>query len=195
MDTLPKQVGISSRNKEGDILKAAAHLFSRHGYHATSMRDIAKKVGMLPGSIYYHYASKHDLLYAVYKEGVESITKEVEAAVAGIKDAEERLKAACEAHIGMLLGSGYFAPVIIRVRPSDVKEIEAGMIELRESYEILFRDLIDDVDLPPGVDARYFRLLLFGAMNWAQTWYHPKGDPPQKIIEQFFRILFQKPEK
>ncbi len=134
-------------------------------------------------------------MYAVYKEGVESITEEVDAAVAGIKDAEERLKAACEAHIGMLLGSGYFAPVIVRVRPSDVKEIEAGMIELRDGYENLFRDLIDDVDLPPGVDASYLRLLLFGAMNWAQTWYHPKGDSPQEIIEQFFRILFQRPEK
>lgn len=195
MDILPKQAGISSRSKESDILRAAAHLFSRHGYHATSMRDIAKKVGMLPGSIYYHYASKHDLLYAVYKQGVESITKEVEAAVARIKDPEKRLRAACEAHIGMLLGSGYFAPVIIRVRPSDVKEIEAGMIALREGYETLFRDLIEDVDLPPGVDASYLRLLLFGAMNWAQTWYHPKGDSPQKIIEQFFRILFPKREK
>jgi AcrR family transcriptional regulator len=48
----------------------AASLFAQRGYAATSMRDIALGVKMLPGSVYYHFASKEELLVAVYEAGV-----------------------------------------------------------------------------------------------------------------------------
>ena len=42
-------------NRRAQLLDAAARLFRERGFHATSMRDIAKAVGMLSGSIYYHF--------------------------------------------------------------------------------------------------------------------------------------------
>ncbi|HSM22357.1 MAG TPA: helix-turn-helix domain-containing protein, partial [Rubrivivax sp.] len=44
------------------MLDAAARLFCRQGYDGTSVRDIARAVGMLPGSLYCHFATKEDLL-------------------------------------------------------------------------------------------------------------------------------------
>ena len=49
------------------VLEAAAGLFAQRGYAATSMRDIAQAAAMLPGSLYYHFAAKEDLLAAVTK--------------------------------------------------------------------------------------------------------------------------------
>ena len=49
------------------VLEAAARLFAQRGYAATSMRDIAQAASMLPGSLYYHFAAKEDLLAAVYE--------------------------------------------------------------------------------------------------------------------------------
>lgn len=69
-------------NRRAQLLDAAAHLFSERGFHATSMRDIAKAVGMLSGSIYYHFESKEEMLLAVYEEGKRRIADEVDAAVA-----------------------------------------------------------------------------------------------------------------
>src|ERR1700752_2149636 len=56
-------------NRRVQLLDAAARLFRERGFHATSMRDIAKAVGMLSGSIYYHFNSKEEMLLAVYEEG------------------------------------------------------------------------------------------------------------------------------
>ncbi len=59
-----------SDNRQPELLDAAAALFAQRGYAATSMRDIALAVKMLPGSMYYHFASKEELLVAVYEAGV-----------------------------------------------------------------------------------------------------------------------------
>ena len=57
------------------LLDAAARLFRAQGFHGTSIRDIVRAVDMLPGSLYYHFAAKEDLLVAVYAEGVRRISE------------------------------------------------------------------------------------------------------------------------
>ena len=42
--------------------EAAAELFYRHGYQATSIRQIAAEIGVLSGSLYAHIESKERLL-------------------------------------------------------------------------------------------------------------------------------------
>ena len=65
-------------NRRLQLLDAAARLFNDRGFHATSMRDIAKEVGMLSGSIYYHFQSKEEMLLAVYEQGMQRIAEEVD---------------------------------------------------------------------------------------------------------------------
>ena len=44
------------------------------------MREIARAAGMLPGSLYCHFAIKEDLLRAVYIRGVDQISEAVQNA-------------------------------------------------------------------------------------------------------------------
>ena len=59
-------------NRKSDLVAAAAKLFRKKGFDATSTRDIATAVGMRSGSPFYHFKSKGDLLYAVMAEGMRS---------------------------------------------------------------------------------------------------------------------------
>jgi AcrR family transcriptional regulator len=59
-------------NRRQALLRAAARLFHRNGYDATSTRDIAAAVGMHSGSPFYHFKSKSALLYAVMEEGMRA---------------------------------------------------------------------------------------------------------------------------
>jgi AcrR family transcriptional regulator len=106
-------------NRRAQLLDAAARLFRERGYHATSMRDIAKAVGMLSGSIYYHFDSKEEMLLAVYEEGERRVAEAVDAAVAGETDPWQRLEAACAAHLAMLIAHRDFAQVMIRTLPQE----------------------------------------------------------------------------
>jgi AcrR family transcriptional regulator len=51
------------------IRTAAVEMFAERGYGATSLRDIATRLGLSPGAVYPHYKTKESLLYAISLEG------------------------------------------------------------------------------------------------------------------------------
>jgi AcrR family transcriptional regulator len=178
-------------NRRARLLDAAAKLFSERGFHATSMRDIAKAVGMLSGSIYYHFESKEEMLLAVYEEGVRGVADRVERAVSDQKEPWARLEAACAAHLSGLIAHRDYARVMIQTSPDEAGSAGRRIRELRRDYESRFRQLIEDLTLPPDIDPNYLRRLLFGALNWSQVWYRPGGDPPEVVAKRFIDTLRQ----
>lgn len=52
-------------NTKDSILSVATRLFSRFGFHKTSMDEIAKIARKAKGSLYYHFASKEELFREV----------------------------------------------------------------------------------------------------------------------------------
>ncbi len=188
-----RESGPRPANRRQDLLDAAARLFARQGFHAASMRDIARAVGMLPGSLYYHFASKDALLLAVYAEGVRRIAERVDAAVASAAAPWARLEAACVAHGETLLDGGDYAQVVIRVRPQDCAAMEARLTALRDAHEDRFKALVAALDLPESADRQVLRLMLLGALNWSQTWYRPGGDSPAAIARRFLALIAGRP--
>lgn len=175
------------------VLDVAAQHFARDGYHGTSMRDIARAVGVTPGAIYAHFASKSALLLAVYEAGVQAIAEAVEAALEPDAAPWARLEAACAAHLGALVDGDAYARVVIRVLPGDEPAVAGELIALRDGYEDRFRALTDGLDLEPGLDSGLLRLLLLGALNWAQTWYAADqtagGLPVREIARQLLQTV------
>lgn len=153
------------------ILAVAADCFADHGYAATSIRDIARDVGVTVGAIYVHFPSKDRLLVAVYETGVRRIGEAVDAAVNRSATAWERLEAGVCAHLEALLHNAGFARVIVRVTPADVEEAARDLRRLRDGYEDRFCQLIEALELAPGTDRTLLRLLLLGALNHTQTWF------------------------
>lgn len=180
-----------SDNRLPQILDAAARLLRTQGFQGTSVRDIVRAVDMLPGSLYYHFATKEDLLAAVYAEGVRRISARVRAAIGPLADPWARLEAACVAHLEAILEDDDYAQVVIRVRPGDAPAAQPRMIALRDEYEALFTRLVADLRLPRGTDRRTLRLMLLGALNWSQTWYQPGRDSPKTIARRFVALLRQ----
>ena len=175
------------------MLDAAAALFAQKGYQAASIRDIVKVAGMLPGSLYYHFANKDALLTAVYGEGVRRISAAVEAAVARQTDPWLGLEAACVAHLESLLDQSAYAKVVISVQPVDVPRAARALIALRDGYERQFVALIAALPLPARLRGKQsrttLRLLLLGALNWAPTWYRSDGVSPRCIARDYIALL------
>jgi AcrR family transcriptional regulator len=185
---------VRSDNRREALLDAAARLFGSRGYAATSTRDIAAEVGILAGSIYYHFPSKEALALAVHERGVNSILSAVQAAIAdGSQEPWARLEAACLAHLDALLNGGSYAQV---VTPNFARALPAAfvstLIRQRDTYERLFVELVDALPLPRGTNRRYLRLALLGSLNWALTWYRPGGDSP-KVIARRIVDLYRQP--
>lgn len=160
-------------NRVKPLLDAAASQFAARGYRAATIRDIAAAVDMLPGSVYYHFPSKQALLLAVYEEGVRRISSGLDESIADASDPWDRLRKAAEAHLETILDRSAYACVMNRVSPDQVPEIEQELVSLRSAYESRFVALFDDLPLPEDTDRGLLRLMLLGALNWAQVWYRP----------------------
>ncbi len=186
-----QQQGQNRRNSRLDqLLDAAASHFAAKGYRETTIREISGDVGMLPGSVYYHFPSKHELLLAVYEVGVGRMLQRLEKAAASDSgDPWSRVEATLVAHLDAILDQSDYARVLISVRPDQVPEVAGELKALRDRYEAHFASTIDQLSLPADVDRHLMRLMLIGAANWSQIWYRPSGQTPAEIGRAFVALL------
>jgi AcrR family transcriptional regulator len=113
----------------GALHAAAREAFAQQGYHATSVRDIARRAGVSMAALYYHYTGKQELLFAVLRESAEDYFVACERALA---EADEHPAA----HLDALVR----ATVRYRVRRRD--ESALNLIEVR-NLEPRLRKLLD----------------------------------------------------
>lgn len=171
------------------LLNGAAKLFATKGYKETTMRDIAAEVGMLPGSMYYHFKSKQELLLAVYEQAVMDLKSRLEKATASEQDPWKRLETAVITHVETILDQNHFARIMIGVTPEKVPEIQEELTAMRDSYEQIFIVIIDEIPLKKYVNKTLFRLMLLGALNSTQIWFHKGLFEPTEIGREFIRYL------
>src|SRR3989442_8388059 len=73
------------------LMAAAIDCFARLGYQGTSIERIARAAGVTKGAVYYHFRDKEDLLFSAVKDRIGGFEKQVLAAVARARDAQNPL--------------------------------------------------------------------------------------------------------
>ena len=73
----------TENERRQEILRAAGEIFADRGISNTSVRDIGAKVGILSGSLYYHFRSKDDMVMELLDRHLRIFVAEHEAAIAG----------------------------------------------------------------------------------------------------------------
>jgi AcrR family transcriptional regulator len=174
--------------RKEQILEEAARLFGRRGYHATSMRDIGEATGMLAGSLYAHISSKEDLLFEIVLQAANQFLDRLEALRALDLSAEERLRRAMRAHVGVVADNLDEAWVFHHEWKALTGERRDGVRRLRRRYEQLWDEIVRD--LPGAADPRFARLLVLSAANWTYTWYRTEGPlSPDEVADRFSDLL------
>ncbi len=156
------------------ITAAAEQLFSRQGYHATSMRQIAHAVDLQGGSLYAHIASKADVLAAI----VARADEEFQAAVLPILLADDpppvRLRQAVGAHLAVVAANLAAATVYLQDWQHLSPEHRGEVLCRRDNYEALWRQLIAD-GVADGsfapVDPALAAAAVLSLCNWTYQWY------------------------
>jgi AcrR family transcriptional regulator len=165
-------------NRRRELLRSAAKLFRRKGFHATSTRDIAAAVGMRSGSPFYHFESKGALLYAVMEEGMRSAVARQQAALDKARhdssDPAAILRVLIRNHFDVLLGPGSdFIPVMLYESRSIAPRQRTALAKLQSDYEAPWMPVLDALHDAGrlNADVKLARLLMFGALNWSVQWY------------------------
>jgi len=172
------------------ILDAAAELFFERGYDGTSIRDIAGKVGLLPGSVYHYFPSKEELYLAAHSEGITQVMERIKTAIATSDDPWERLRIACEVHVaGIVEGSPIDRIAGRNLALTGKHNLLESTTPYRKDYENIFRELIDALPLSEQADRSLLRLFLLGGMNWACLWYRKGMRSPEAIADLMLEMV------
>ncbi len=151
------------------ILSAARRLFAERDFRSVTVREIAKAVGVSPGTIYRYYEGLDDLFLDVFFAGAQDLTELV--------DAERRngegcsLKRFCEIYVGYLNENMSFYQMMGhfmlggRLSPEATERLNPIMRELMDSIEGIVRKV--------GLegDTRLVAHALFSALNGVMISY------------------------
>jgi AcrR family transcriptional regulator len=138
---LPPGLEVSPSKRR--LYEVALELFGQEGYHGVSIRDIAAVLGQQPGALYFHVASKQELLFQLASLGHEFHLGRLRAAVkdAG-SDPVEQLRAVARAHVQVHLDFPSLARLTNReLRALSPENLDA-VVSIRSKAEKVIVDVI-----------------------------------------------------
>jgi AcrR family transcriptional regulator len=173
-----------------EILATAAALFGERGYDAVSLEDVADRLDVTKGSLYYYFASKDELVTAAIETLGNEWTARLEGLPAGRSGTPaERLRALVREHIGIAVRE-YPAALRLFLTPQDWPDAQQARIkELRRRHDSVFRTVVEE-----GVDAGDFTVTavdpvlqcMHASMSQAPAWCaHLSGRAQDRAVDVF----------
>jgi TetR/AcrR family transcriptional regulator, cholesterol catabolism regulator len=183
----------TTQTRYGDLVDAATHLFSEHGYERTTVRMIADVMGVKSGSLYSHIQSKEEVLRRIVLSCAEDLLVGVRSVIDESQSPEQRLRAICRAHLRMLQDRRAEVTIYFDEWHRLGAEPRGRVVELRSEYEQLLRAVVEE-GIETGefgnVDVRGAVLVVVSALNWAYKWYDTKGPlSPEELADVFVDVV------
>jgi TetR/AcrR family transcriptional regulator, cholesterol catabolism regulator len=176
------------------VLEAAGELFLDKGFEATSTADIAEKVGILRGSIYYYMESKEGLLFELLENAYEGFTAAMDDIRGSEGDALTKLHALIEQHVLYLAESRIATTLFLTEARSLSPEHQAIVARHEESYRRGVVELVRggqrEGTIRDDVDPDLATMLFLGAANWTHRWYGRRGRASaEKVAHTFATVI------
>ncbi len=163
---------------KGRLLAAAAKLFREKGYAETTVRELAAEVGILSGSIFHHFSSKGEILFAVMKEVVVSMETALALALEEADTTEQKIRTLIVIELAFIHGKTRNATaVLISEWRSLTEEQQQYLLKERKAYFDLWHEVLAQAQQEglTHIEPIYLRQLLNGAIVWTAYWYKPGG--------------------
>lgn len=170
-----KHAQISAKRKS--VIYAAGQAFRRHGYHNTSMTNIARALGLSKPALYYYVKSKEEILYECHL----SVYEAMDGLIA------KTLKQSVQQSGLDILANLYGEFVKLMTRDglallADVDSLKGSyretVLERRGKIERAVSALVKQGIKDGSIIEKDPRLTVFffmGALNWLNVWYKDDG--------------------
>lgn len=176
------------------IMRAVTDLFSRKGYHGTTTRELAEKLNLTKGALYYHIGHKGDVLFRTHQlvteEGIRILSQlsnedlPTPHVLTRMIVSHARVMHVHRAAIAVFLDE------MRHLSPDYMSRI----VERRDAYTALLEGIIAQgqrLEEFRPLDPHLVTLVLLGMLNSMYRWYRPDGPlPAEQIGAIMTRLLF-----
>lgn len=178
------------------IVGAAAELFARNGFGATSLDEIAERLGATKGALYYHIKNKEDILRHIYLTVLTASEEPLAEIVASSASPAEKLGRAIIHHATVAANRSPAMTVFYREHPHLTGPFAREIVVRKKVYERYFEQIIEEGQaagvFTREIDAKIATFGLLGMCNWLSQWYQPDGPyTHQQIAAMFVRMVEQ----
>jgi AcrR family transcriptional regulator len=181
-----------------EVLRSAANIFFAKGFHATTIEDVARDVGMLKGSLYYYIKSKDDLLFQLLLAGIEDGDAHIARHIDPEGDPLEQLERAIRAQIDYIIENRVPFGLFLHEFDSLSGKRQHKLIAVMSRYNNRFVDLVrrgqQQGQIIEGEPWLIVNAIL-GMCNWLYRWYdpaasdHQTGSDPERVKQIFLRLI------
>jgi len=175
------------------LLDVAVEVFNERGYDATSMDELAARLGITKSAIYHHVSSKVELLRLALDRALDALFAVTEEPGANTGSALDRLEHVVRGSVRVLTAELPFVTLLLRVRGNS--PVEQKALQRRRRFDRIVTDLVraaeEEGDVRPDVDPAVTSRLLFGAVNSLTEWYRPdRGLDASAVADALVAITF-----
>ena len=160
-----------------DVIEAAVDLFTRHGYYATSMGQVADSLGISKAALYHHISSKEQILELTVDHALNSLDEAFSRVEKSDATPGEKLRAVIHDTVVILCDDPSSVALLLRMRGvSDVElAAKARRRELTDRLVPIVADAIQAGEIRSDVAPEVLTRLIFGTINAVSSWYDTDG--------------------
>lgn len=171
------------RKKQRDIKKeavllAAAKLFNKQGFHATSLEEVARSLNVTKPTIYHYFSNKDAILFECVKLGLRDIRAVAENAEQTKSTGIDKLQLLIQGYVKVI--SDEFGRSVALTSDKEMTEgSRMKFRELKRQIDEIIRRVIEagmsDGSIAKG-DVKLISFAIAGAVNGLAQWYNPEGE-------------------
>jgi TetR/AcrR family transcriptional regulator, cholesterol catabolism regulator len=185
----------SNGNRRDQIIAVSTALFRESGYHATSLDDVADRIGFTKPAIYYYFRSKEDILFTIVDEIVDGALERMRAIADRDGSPTDRLHDLLVENTRVILENIEANTVFYNERGLLSPERERDIREREREYTKVLRDLyVEGVEAGEflDIDSRVATATLLGASIWAYRWFDAAGRlSVEEVAEDVAQLLMR----
>jgi AcrR family transcriptional regulator len=174
---------LSNLSRKEQVIRRAAELFREKGYVASSMRDLAQKMGIEAASLYSHIRSKEEILQNLCFDMAAEFRKSLEEVERQNISATEKLRKGIIGHVQVMARDLTASAVFMNEHRHLSQPYLRDFLLLRINYINRFKNIIEagmkSGEFKTSIDKKLAVMTLFSSLNWMPQWYDPssKIDP------------------
>ncbi len=176
-----------TKSRRTEILECSAKLFREKGYQATSMRDIAKAVGIQGASLYNHIQGKQDLLEELLMFIANLFTKEMDEINKSSLPPVDKIKRLIGLHVRYTAEHTDAISIIASEWVHLEEPTLSKYLGLRASYEKKFEKIISNCIKEGDFEKVNPKIALFSILStlrWLYSWYSNQKNINAVELEQ-----------
>jgi AcrR family transcriptional regulator len=179
--------------KATEMKKVISKLFAQNGYRSTSMREIARHMGMNQASLYYYFKNKEDMLFKLMNDSMDEALTTLEDICASDLSPVDKLNEVLSVYTRFYAGDQDRLVLLVNEIDSLGEDHREMLRQKERRYLHLIRsilqELTDQHKMKP-VDSGVAAFAFFGMVHYTIKWYNAQGSIGVDKLSEIFLEIF-----